>query len=176
MSVFSSIGVQFLCAAGKSHLWKDQGVASDIGHCSDCVVHGCAKKIACCWENTRRAVGEAVPKHFAYESHCIKVLYMHICMSFANFIHIACLLHISAKPMRICISLRINLLKVVTCSNFVCLRHVRINFCVVTCSSLLCVCVCVCLKHACMYFCSFLTSSELRVATDSAMLCRSRTT
>ena len=37
-------------------------------------------------------------------------------MSFANLIHIACLLHISAKPMHICISLRINLY-VVTCSN-----------------------------------------------------------
>ena len=39
-----------------------------------------------------------------------------------------------------------------TCSNFVCLRPIRINFCVVTCSSL-CVCMCVC--ETCLHYRSF---------------------
>ena len=94
MSVFSSIGVQFLCAAGKSHLWKDQGVASDIGHCSDCVVHGCAQKFsvllekykACCRRSSSKALCIWITS-----TPCIKHSYLHVfckshsyCMSFAH--------------------------------------------------------------------------------------------
>ena len=91
MRVFSSIGVQFLCAAGKSHLWKDQGVASDIGHCSDCVVHGCAQKIsvlsekykACCRRSSSKAlcIWITLYKHAYWHVVCKSHSY---CMSFAH--------------------------------------------------------------------------------------------
>ena len=137
MSVFSRIGVQFLCAAGTSHLWKDQGVASDIGHCSDCVVHGCAKKIsvllgkykACCRRSSSKAlcIWITLYKHAYWHVVCKSHSY---CMSFAHLRKTHAHLHFFANQHLCCDMLQL-----------VCVRHIRINFCVVTCSSLLCVCV-----------------------------------